>query len=329
MSTQNRSTGHRHQVTLDAAAPRIDRALAELLPLSRTQIRALIDSGHVEIDGVVVRRASQEVKAGSVAIVDEPPKREPSLAPESIPLDWVYEDDDCMVVDKPAGLVVHPAPGHPSGTLVNALLYHRPEVVGVGGERKAGLVHRLDKDTSGCLLVAKNDVAHHHLADQFAARTVTKQYWAFIWGHLASEEGIFDAPIGRARQDRQRMSTRTRKGRSALTKWRVIERYLVADCVELTLETGRTHQVRVHLSEAGHPVLGDTRYGGGLSRARGFHGAQLAVARQVAATARRQALHAYRLAFDRPSDGSRVEAEAPLPTDLIELRATLGQHPIA
>jgi 23S rRNA pseudouridine1911/1915/1917 synthase len=329
LSTQNESAGHRHEVTLAAASPRIDRALAELLPLSRTRIQALIDDGRVEVDGVVVRRASQEVAAGSVVIVDEPPKRTPSLSPEPIPLDWVYEDDDCMVVDKPAGLVVHPAPGHPTGTLVNALLHHRPEVGGVGGERKAGLVHRLDKDTSGCLLVAKNDRAHHFLADQFAARTVTKQYWAFIWGHLSDEGGVFDAPIGRAHQDRQRMSTRTRRGRSARTAWRVVERYLVADYVELTLETGRTHQVRVHLSDAGHPVLGDTRYGGGPARARGFHGAQQAVARQVAATARRQALHAHRLAFDRLADGSRVQAEAPLPADLVELRALLRQQPVA
>ncbi len=329
MSTQNESAGRRHEVTLDAASPRIDRALAEVLPLSRTRIQALIDGGRVAVDGVVVRRPSQEVVAGSVVIVDEPPKRAPSLAPESIPLDWVYEDDDCMVVNKPAGLVVHPAPGHPTGTLVNALLYHRPEVAGVGGERKAGLVHRLDKDTSGCLLVAKNDRAHHYLADQFAARTVTKRYRAFIWGHLSDADGVFDAPIGRAQQDRQRMSTRARKGRSARTAWQVIERYLVADCVELTLETGRTHQVRVHLSDAGHPVLGDSRYGGGPARARGFHGVQQAVARQVAAMARRQALHAHRLAFDRLADGSRVEAEAPLPADLIELRALLRQHPIA
>jgi 23S rRNA pseudouridine1911/1915/1917 synthase len=329
LSTQKESAGRRHEVTLDTASSRIDRALAELLPLSRTRIQALIDAGRVEVDGIVIRRASQEVAAGSVVIVDEPPKRAPSLAPEPIPLDWVYEDDDCMVVDKPAGLVVHPAPGHPTGTLVNALLYQRPVVAGVGGERKAGLVHRLDKDTSGCLLVAKNDRAHHYLADQFAARTVTKRYWAFIWGHLSDAEGVFDAPIGRAQQDRQRMSTRTRKGRSARTAWHVVERYLVGECVELTLETGRTHQVRVHLSDAGHPVLGDTRYGGGPARTRGFHGAQQAVARQVAAMARRQALHAYRLAFDRPSDGSRVQAEAPLPVDMTELRALLRQHPIA
>ncbi|HET6362215.1 MAG TPA: RluA family pseudouridine synthase, partial [Gemmatimonadota bacterium] len=251
---------------------RIDKVLAGLVPLSRMRIRKAIEAGGVRVDGRTVRRASESVGAGSEIVVEVEPKAEPGLAAADIPLSVLWEDDALLVVDKPAGLVVHPGPGHPDDTLVNALLHHRPEIAGVGDERKAGLVHRLDKDTSGCLLVAKSDEAHRALSVQFAARTVDKTYWAFAWGHLGAAEGVFDAPIGRSVRDRQRMSTRTRRSRAAVTRWRVLERYAVAEWLEIGLETGRTHQIRVHLAEAGHPVLGDTRYGGGPSRARGFHG---------------------------------------------------------
>ncbi|HUP00526.1 MAG TPA: RluA family pseudouridine synthase [Gemmatimonadota bacterium] len=309
---------------LERAAGRVDRALAETLPLSRTRIQSLIADGRVEIDGAVVRRPSQPVPSGARITVETPPKRETSLEAEDLPLEILYEDDDCLVVDKPAGLVVHPAPGHPTGTLLHALIYHRPEVAGVGSERKAGLVHRLDRDTSGCLIVAKNDGAHERLSRQFAARTVEKMYWAFTWGHLKGDRGVFDLPIGRARHDRQRMSTRTAKGRAAITRWRVRKRYTVAEWLELELETGRTHQIRVHLSEAGHPVLGDSRYGGGPARARGFQGRQRERARAAAVLAKRQALHARGLAFDPPSGDERVRVTAPMPADLARLEAALS-----
>ncbi|MBA3585500.1 MAG: RluA family pseudouridine synthase [Gemmatimonadetes bacterium] len=314
----------RHEVTLARAAERIDRALADAVPLSRTQIRALIDAGRVVMDGAIVRRASQPAAAGARITVEPLPKREASFEPEAIPLEILYEDAHCLVVDKPAGLVVHPAPGHATGTLVNALLYHRPAVAGVGSERKAGLVHRLDKDTSGCLLVAKDDAAHGYLSRQFAERTVVKSYWAFTWGRLQRVAGVFEAPIGRSRKDRQRMSTRSTKGRPAVTRWRVREGYPVAEWLEIALETGRTHQIRVHLSEAGHPVLGDVRYGGGPARARGFHGRQRAWAREASELAGRQALHARALEFDSPSAGGRVRAESPMPADLARLRAALA-----
>ncbi|HEU4463960.1 MAG TPA: RluA family pseudouridine synthase, partial [Gemmatimonadota bacterium] len=286
-----------------------------------------IESGSVSVDGRAVRRASEPVAAGSEIVVEVPPKPESALAPAEIPLSILFEDDDCLVVDKPAGLVVHPGPGHPGDTVVNALLHLRPQVAGVGDERKAGLVHRLDMDTSGCLLAAKSDWAHEALSRQFAARTVEKTYWAFAWGRLSGDEGVFDAPIGRATADRQRMSSRTRRGRAAVTRWRVRERYAVAEWLEIGLETGRTHQIRVHLAEAGHPVIGDSRYGGGPSRARGFHGPQQAWAREAAALAARQALHARSLEFERPATGERVRVEAPLPADLEALRAALRRHP--
>jgi 23S rRNA pseudouridine1911/1915/1917 synthase len=276
---------------------------------------------------VTVRRASEPVEAGSEIVVEIEPKAESTLDPADIPLTILWEDEDCLVVDKPAGLVVHPGPGHPGETLVNALLYHRPEVAGVGDERKAGLVHRLDRDTSGCLLVAKNDAAHRALSDQFAARTVEKRYWAFAWGHLVGTDGVFDAPIGRSSRDRQQMSSRTRRGRRAVTRWRVVETYVVGQWLEVELETGRTHQIRVHLAEAGHPVIGDARYGGGASRARGFHGPRQAWAREAAGAAPRQALHALALAFDHPRTGERLRVEAPLPADLQGLRAVLRRHP--
>jgi len=316
-----------YRVRVGEAGERIDKALAGLVPLSRTRIRRAIEAGGVRVNGVTARRASVPVEAGSEIVVEIEPKAEPSITSTDIPLSVLWEDEDCLVLDKPAGLVVHPGPGHFDDTLVNALLHHRPEIAGVGDERKAGLVHRLDKDTSGCLLVAKSDGAHRALSSQFAARTIDKTYWAFAWGHLGESTGVLDAPIGRSIRDRQQMSSRSRRGRQAVTRWRVLERYAVGEWLEVDLETGRTHQIRVHLSEAGHPVLGDARYGGGSSRARGFHGPQQAWAREAAAAAVRQALHAFALEFDHPTTGERLRVESPLPADLEALRATLRRHP--
>jgi 23S rRNA pseudouridine1911/1915/1917 synthase len=314
-----------HEVTVPEPADRIDRALAELLPLSRSRVQQLLEAGRVTVDGRPVRKPSEPLRRGARVRVEVPPKPAASYAPEAIPVSVLHEDDDCLVVDKPAGLVVHPAPGHPSGTLVNALLALRPQVAGVGSERKAGIVHRLDRDTSGCLLVAKHDRAHEILSRQFAERSVEKRYWAWTWGHMVGESGEIDRPIGRSASDRQRMSSRTRRGRSAVTRWLVLERYPVGEWLELAPETGRTHQIRVHLAEAGHPVIGDGRYGGGPTRARGFHGPQRPLAEWAAAAAARQALHARSLAFDGPSDGRRIRVEAPLPADLARLQEALRE----
>lgn len=314
-----------HEVTVPEPAERIDRALADLLPLSRSRVQRLLEAGRVTVDGRPVRKPSEPLRQGARVRVEVPSKPAPSYAPEAIPVPVLHEDEDCLVVDKPAGLVVHPAPGHPAGTLVNALLDLRPEVAGVGSERKAGIVHRLDRDTSGCLLVAKHDRAHEILSRQFAERAVEKRYWAWVWGHMQGEAGEIDRPIGRSRSDRQRMSSRTRRARPALTRWRVLERYPVGEWLEVAPETGRTHQIRVHLAEAGHPVIGDGRYGGGPTRARGFHGPQRAQAERVAAAAARQALHARSLAFDQPSSGRRIRVEAPLPADLGRLQEALRE----
>jgi 23S rRNA pseudouridine1911/1915/1917 synthase len=316
-----------YRVRVGPAGDRIDKVLAGLVPLSRTRIRRAIEAGGVRVNGVTARRASETVEAGSEIVVEIERKAEPSVKPADIPISVLWEDEHCLVVDKPTGLVVHPGPGHRDDTLVNALLHHRPEIAGVGDERKAGLVHRLDKDTSGCLLVAKSDSAQLALSSQFAARTISKTYWAFAWGHLGGSAGVLDAPIGRSIRDRQQMSSRTRRGRQAVTRWHVLECYAVGEWLEVDLETGRTHQIRVHLAEAGHPVMGDSRYGGGPSRARGFHGPQQAWARAAAAAATRQALHAFALEFGHPMTGDRVRVESPLPTDLEALRATLRLHP--
>ncbi|MGH7563315.1 MAG: RluA family pseudouridine synthase [Gemmatimonadota bacterium] len=314
-----------HELIAGKSADRVDRALAEQLSFSRSRIRRLIEEGHVSVDGVPVKKPSQPLAEGARVRVVVPPKPAPSFGGEAIAVGILHEDADSLVVDKPAGLVVHPAPGHPSGTLVNALVHLRPEVAGVGSERKAGIVHRLDRDTSGCLVVAKHDRAHAALSRQFAERTVEKRYWAWVWGHLREEEGEINLPIGRSRDDRQRMSSRTRRGRRAVTRWRVLERYPVADWVEVSPETGRTHQIRVHLAEAGHPVVGDSRYGGGPTRARGFHGPQQRLAGRVAELAGRQALHARALAFDQPTTGRRIGVESPLPDDLRRLLEALRE----
>lgn len=314
-----------HELIASESAGRVDRALAERLPLSRSRIRGLIEAGCVTVDGLPVRKPSEQLAEGARVRVVVPSRPAPSFAGEAIPIEILHEDDDSLVVDKPAGLVVHPAPGHPSGTLVNALVQLRPGIAGVGSERKAGIVHRLDRDTSGCLVVAKHDRAHAELSRQFAERTVEKRYWAWVWGHLREEKGEIDRPIGRSPHDRQRMSSRSRRTRRAVTRWQVLERYPVADWVEVSPETGRTHQIRVHLSEAGHPVVGDSRYGGGPTRARGFHGPQQQVAERVAAVAERQALHARGLAFDQPTTGTRVRVESPLPDDLRKLLDALRE----
>lgn len=314
-----------HELIAGESAGRVDRALAERLPLSRSRIRSLIEAGCVTVDGLPVRKPSEQLADGARVRVVVPSRPAPSFAGEAIPIEILHEDDDSLVVDKPAGLVVHPAAGHPSGTLVNALVQLRPGIAGVGSERKAGIVHRLDRDTSGCLVVAKHDRAHAELSRQFAERTVEKRYWAWVWGHLREEKGEIDRPIGRSPHDRQRMSSRSRRTRRAVSRWQVLERYPVADWVEVSPETGRTHQIRVHLSEAGHPVVGDSRYGGGPTRARGFHGPQQQVAERVAAVAARQALHARGLAFDQPTTGTRVRVESPLPDDLRKLLDALRE----
>jgi len=242
-----------------------------------------------------------------------PPAEPVAIEPEDIPLDVIYEDDHLVVVDKPAGMVVHPAPGHRRGTLVNALLWRTPDLEGVGGRQRPGIVHRLDRDTSGLLVVAKTDAAHRALAEALKRRRVRRIYVAAVWGHLDESPLTIEAPIGRDRKDRKRMAV-VPEGRPAVTRVRLKERWKRADLLDVALKTGRTHQIRVHLAHVGHPVVGDATYGAG--RERGMGGPERAWALELARRVPRQFLHAAELAFEHPVSGERMRFRADLPEDL-------------
>jgi 23S rRNA pseudouridine1911/1915/1917 synthase len=290
------------------AGERLDQALAALLPQqSRSRIQRLIKDGHVVVDGSSDVRASQAVAAGQEVTVDVPLAAPAQAGPQAIPLDIVYEDADLIVIDKPAGLVVHPAAGHADGTLVNALLHHVGDLSGVGGELRPGIVHRLDKGTSGLMVVAKHDAAHLELSRQFHEREVDKEYTALIWGVLSPGRRI-EAPIGRDPQNRQKMSTRARRARTAVSRITWAEPFPGVCLVGVAIATGRTHQIRVHLSGIGHPIAGDALYGGVHRRVP----PQLRAVQQL----ERPFLHASRLAFTHPTDGRRLQFESMLPGEL-------------
>ena len=303
----------RLEVPEEAAGERIDAHIAARLPeLSRSRVAQLMGGGHVRLNGVVPRK-SERVAEGDVIEVDVPPPEPSGVVAEDIPLDIVYEDRDLLVVNKPAGLVVHPAPGHPRGTLVNALLHHVGDLSGIGGVKRPGIVHRLDKDTSGLIIVAKHDRAHRRLSGALKRRLIHRSYLTASWGHLESDEQTVDAPIARSRRERKKMTV-AEGGRRAVTHFRRLERWIAADLLVAQLETGRTHQIRVHLAHIGHPVIGDEVYGGG--GARGISGQGRGWARELEARVPRQFLHAARLVFDHPRTRERIELEAPLPPDL-------------
>jgi 23S rRNA pseudouridine1911/1915/1917 synthase len=300
-----------------SGSERIDRLLARELPFSRTRVRALLEAGRVTVDGHVLRRASALPPEGSQIRVHLPPPEPTGLAADPLPLEVLHEDSAILVLNKPAGLVVHPAPGHPRGTLVNALVA-RGTLSGEIGERP-GIVHRLDKDTSGVIVVAKGERAHGALAAQFKSREIRKLYEAVAWGHLPGDRGAVERPIGRSRSDRQKMAIDLRRGRPALTRWRRIARFAVAEHLEIDLASGRTHQIRVHLASLGHPLVGDTRYGGGRGVETGFQGPQRALVRGALAAIGRVALHARSLELVHPLSGERLVFEAPLPPDFRRL----------
>jgi len=302
-------TPERLVVAPEAAGERLDRYLAARGTWgSRAQVQRLITAGHVRVDDAVVK-AGTVLRAGQqIAVEVVPAPLAPTDAvPEAIALDVLYEDDWILVLDKPAGLVVHPAPGNWQGTLVNALLHHwhgpRPGL----DPARPGIVHRLDKDTSGVLVVAKDAATLAALAAQFRARTVTKQYVAFVWGRIRQDRGTIAAPIGRHPVHRKRMAVRA-SGREAVTDYEVLERIDGATLLRLFPHTGRTHQLRVHLAAIGHPIVGDAVYGRGRP-----------------AALPRQALHAERLAFRHPHSGAAVAFTAPLPADMVALRSALGR----
>jgi len=289
--------------------------------LTRSRAKRLIELEHVTVDANVAK-PSHHVKAGERITVRIPPPEEPTAVPQQIPLDVIHEDADIIVVNKPAGLVVHPAAGHPDGTLVNALLAHCDDLSGVGGELKAGIVHRLDVGTSGAIVAAKNDAAHVSLQKQFQDRTVEKIYCALVLGSMRGESGAFDAAIGRHRSERKRISSHTRKGRAALTEWRALERFgKDLSWVEIDLKTGRTHQIRVHFAEAGHALVGDPLYGGERKLKR----ISDARARELVSSLDRPALHAWKLSIDHPRTGERMQFMAPLPEDIGDLLESLRE----
>ena len=299
----------RHQFTVDEDQDgiRLDNFLTAALPdQSRSHVQRLIKDGRVTGPASALR-SSTAVHAGQVYEVDIPAPTAATPEPEAIPLRIVYEDEHLVVLDKPAGMVVHPAAGHSGGTLVNALLHHVKDLSGIGGELRPGIVHRLDRGTSGLMVVAKNDAAHQELSRQFSDREVAKEYVALVWGVVQSGKRI-DAPIGRDPGDRQKMSTRARRARNAVTRVTAARHFKGVSLLKVAIATGRTHQIRVHLSAIGHPIVGDGTYGG--------------VHRRTAANLRsvqrleRPFLHSARLAFTHPGDGRRVEFDSPLPLDL-------------
>lgn len=295
----------------EAAGLRLDVWLARRLPaLSRARVQALIADHHVRLDGAAVR-ASARLRRGQIVQVRVPPPAPAEPMPEDIPLAILHQDAHLLVIDKPAGLVVHPGAGSPRGTLVNALLRHVADLSGVGGVARPGIVHRLDRGTSGVLLVAKDDQTHRALARQFASRSVEKDYLALVHGVPARARGEVDAPIGRDPRQRKRMSTRASRGREARTSWSLEEAFDGAALLRVRIHTGRTHQIRVHLASVGHPVVGDAVYGGTRPPA-----SRAAAARQALRALARPALHAARIAFTHPSSGERLAFASPLPADL-------------
>ena len=309
-------------VPADNDDTRLDRFLASALALSRSQLQRLIKGGSVLVAGRAAK-ANQTVKTGQQISIDVPEPIEAAPAPEDLPLPIVYQDKDLIVVDKPAGMVVHPAAGHEGGTMVNALLHHVDDLSGIGGEKRPGIVHRLDKGTSGLMVVAKHDRSHEELARQFAQREVEKEYLALAWGEVMAGRRI-DAPIGRDPSNRKKMaaeSARVRRTRAAVTRIVRAEHFgRVLTLVQVAIHTGRTHQIRVHLSAIGHPIVGDALYGGVHRRIPG----------DIRAVAHldRPFLHSARLVFTHPGDGRRMEFLSAMPADLQkvldELRASFN-----
>jgi 23S rRNA pseudouridine1911/1915/1917 synthase len=297
-----------YSITEENPGNRLDIFLSLENPsLSRSRIKSLIEEGHVLLNGSP-SKASHHLKSGEVVTFSIPEPQPLNIKPEPIPLDIVYEDDAILVLNKPPGLVVHPGAGNQSGTLVNALLHHCKHLSGIGGKLRPGIVHRLDKDTSGIMVITKNDTAHHSLAKQFAERKVKKKYRTFVWGGVKNDKGTIDSPIGRHPHHRKKMSPLAKRGKRAVTHYKVIKRFDYITLLEITLETGRTHQIRVHLSSIHHPVLKDPLYGGGRSTS--------SLVKRISNNLNRQALHACLLGFVHPVKGTYMEFTSPMPEDM-------------
>ncbi len=337
MPDREAQQGHETLVVGEDAAGRLDAWLAEALApgLSRSRVKALIEAGAVSVNGTPARQAKHKIKPGDEISLVVPDPEDPEPEGEDIPLSILYEDADLIVINKQAGLVVHPGAGNWTGTLVNALIHHCGDSLsGIGGVRRPGIVHRLDRDTTGVMVVAKHDQAHRHLADQFADHGLTgpleRAYQAIVWGKPAGLKGTIDAGLGRAR-DRIRRAVRTDDGpdvRHAVTHYLVRERYgekpdgtCAATLVECRLETGRTHQIRVHMAHIGHPLIGDEDYGAGYRTKANRLPEPL---RGIVGDFKRQALHAFLLVFEHPATGETMRFEAPLPDDMEQMRAAFA-----
>lgn len=305
-------SSRRFTITTEHAGTRLDALIAQLVPeLSRSRAAALLEAGEVRLNGRVPRK-SEKAAAGDVIEIDIPAPIDSSVNAESIPLNILYQDDDLLVLDKPAGLVVHPSAGHGTGTLVNALLHHVRDLSGIGGVLRPGIVHRLDRDTSGLMIVAKHDVAHRALSAALKRREIRRIYLAAAWGHLRGDELRVEAPIARSPTHRQRMAV-VPEGRPAATRFRRLERWRAVDLVRAELETGRTHQIRVHLAHIGHPVVGDATYGPQKLK---ISGPDRGWAQQFARRVPRQFLHAAELHFLHPGTGQPMDFSSPLPEPL-------------
>ena len=300
------------ELTAEAGGMRIDAWLSEQLPgLTRSAAHRQQADGQVTCSGTAVKK-NYNVSSGDTYLVAIPEAVEVPLTPQNIPLDIVFEDNDVVVVNKPRGMVVHPAPGHPNGTLVNALLYHCGDTLsGVGGEKRPGIVHRIDKDTSGLLIVAKNDAAHLALSAQLSDRSLSRVYRAVVTGSLREDKGTVDAPIGRHPNDRKKMAVTQVNSRNAVTHWNVLERYRGYTHIRCKLETGRTHQIRVHMAHIGHPLLGDEVYGHAKLPEKGLTG---------------QCLHAKELQFVHPRTGEMVHLDTELPDYFKDVLNRLGSE---
>lgn len=291
------------QTASEDAGKRLDAWLAEQTELTRSAVQKLMEEGRVTAAGKTLAKNTR-LTGGETVSVELPEPEAVDIVPQNIPLDVVYEDEDVIVVNKPTGMVVHPAPGHPDGTLVNALLYHCGESLsGVGGQKRPGIVHRIDRDTSGLIIAAKNDAAHLALAAQLADHTLARTYECLAVGNFREDSGTVNAPIGRHPVDRKRMAVVRQGGREAVTHWEVIARYPGVTHLRCRLETGRTHQIRVHLAHIGHPILGDTVYG----------------AKKPVPGLTGQCLHAVGLRFLHPRTGEPVELTCPLPEEFVRM----------
>ncbi|EHC18823.1 RluA family pseudouridine synthase [Fischerella thermalis CCMEE 5282] len=280
---------------------RLDRYLTErLTDLSRSRVQQLIEQGQVQLNGKICTSKKTSVKQGDRICLEIPPAEPLELTAQDIPLDILYEDDQLLILNKPAGLVVHPAPGHPDGTLVNAILAHCPNLPGIGGVQRPGIVHRLDKDTTGAIAIAKTEFAHQHLQAQLKAKTAQREYLGVVYGVPKTENGTIDLPIGRHPVDRKKMAVVSpeKGGRPATTHWRILERLGNYTLMHFQLETGRTHQIRVHSAHIGHPIVGDPVYSSG---------------RSVGVNLPGQALHAWRLRLQHPVSEEWIEVTAPIP----------------